>query len=369
MPDVPLISVIGLLALRTRGVDLHSHAERLSAKLAEGSAESQLLEDSEWMVPTLRSALRPDAIARATRDLARWQGELGIQSVALGGAGYPPSLLHLYDPPPVLFYQGKSSLAALPAPALGVVGSRNCDRAGSEIAETFAAQLAGRGVCIVSGLALGIDAAAHRGALVGGGAHIPTVAVLGSGLATVHPKTNLPLSRELLAKGGLLLSEFEPNEPPYPGNFLRRNRILAALSKGVLVIQAGDASGSLVTARHALDLGREVMVVPGDIRDPRYAGSNRLLKQGAHLVTTVSDIEGIFPALPVGVHSGAALAPQEVALLRALAAEPRTRHEVQQLLRGATECEGLLLDLELRGLIAGAPGDRVELTVLGAELI
>ncbi len=368
MPEVPLISVIGLLALRARGLDLHNHAERLSAAIKTRSSPDDLLADRQWMDAALRATLRPDAIERATADLTRWQHEYGATAVGIGGEGYPPSLLHLYDPPPVLFFQGQRSLAALPALTLGVVGSRNCDRPGAEIAETLASDLARRGVCIVSGLALGIDAAAHRGALAGR-ATPPTVAVLGSGLAVLHPRTNIPLAQEIVRAGGLLVSEFEPHEPPYPRNFLRRNRILAALSKGVLVIQAGDASGSLVTARHALDLGRDVMVVPGDIRDPRYAGSNRLLKQGAHLVTAVSDIEAIFPALPPVATAGVVLHPEEVALLRALAAEPRTRTEVRKLLSPTTECEGLLLDLELRGLIAGAPGDRVELTALAVGLI
>ena len=361
-------AVLGLVALRTRGIDLHAHAERLKARLGDSEPLSHLLAGEDWMLPALRNELRQGAGARAAADLARWWNEERLDAVGIGSPGYPDRLLHLYDPPPVLFYErvGEDALAKLPAQLVAVVGSRNCDQAGAELTQAFAAELANRGVCIVSGLALGIDAAAHRGALSGSAA-VPTVAVLGSGLKHLHPRTNIGLARELVARGGLLVSEFEPAEPPYPGNFLRRNRIIAALAQAVLVVQAGDKSGSLVTARHALELGRDVLVIPGDIRDPRYAGSNRLLQQGAHLVTCLGDIEQCLPELPLRAAARADLSGEARQVLRALASAARTRAELQRVLGGSTGRDEMLLDLELRGLVTAAPGDKLALTTLGAQ--
>ena len=207
---------------------------------------------------------------------------------------YPGRLRHLTDPPALLFCRG--DLGLLSGPAVTVVGSRRSTEYGRRVAERLAAQLAGRGVVVVSGLALGIDGAAHRGALEFGG---DTIAVLGSGVDLIQPSSHRALGHRI-AREGLLLSEFLPGEPARGHHFPRRNRILAALGAVVVVVEAGERSGAFITVEHALDLGRDVYAVPGPVDAPQSRGCNALLQQGAHVVTSAMDFARELDLLGVG---------------------------------------------------------------------
>ena len=193
---------------------------------------------------------------------------------------YPERLGHLVDPPPVLFARGRLEL--LSRPAVTIVGSRRSTAYGRRSAEALAAQMALRGITVVSGLALGIDGASHRGALEAGG---DTIAVLGSGVDLIQPASHRRLG-ERVAREGLLLSEFLPGEPARAHHFPRRNRILAALGGAVVVVEAAEKSGALITVEHALDLGRDVYAVPGALDAPQSRGCNLLIRQGAQVITS-----------------------------------------------------------------------------------
>jgi DNA processing protein len=204
--------------------------------------------------------------------------------ITLADADYPASLLETPDPPPVLYVLGEAAM--LRRPSLAIVGSRSPTRRGAEDAEAFADALSDAGLTIVSGLALGIDAAAHRGGLRGA---CSSVAVVGTGLDRVYPARNRDLARDLAARGALV-SELPLGTLPLPGNFPRRNRIISGLARGCLVIEAALESGSLITARLALEQGREVFAVPGSIHSPLSKGCHWLIKQGAKLVESAQDV-------------------------------------------------------------------------------
>lgn len=215
----------------------------------------------------------------------RWQEETsGATLLHLDHPAYPAALSRLDDAPPVLFCHGQ--LEHLQAPALAIVGSRSASPDGVGLARGIAQALADQGWLIVSGLAAGIDAAAHEGALAGGGA---TAAVLGTGIDQVYPRYNQHLATRI-AQDGLLVSEQALGTEPARANFPRRNRIIAGLALGVLVVQAARQSGSLITARLASDLGREVMAIPGSIHSPLSKGCHQLLRQGATLVESAEDV-------------------------------------------------------------------------------
>lgn len=198
---------------------------------------------------------------------------------------YPPSLLQLGDTPPVLYACGKK-LELLAAPAIAIVGSRNATAQGLCDAESFARALSKAGLTIVSGLAMGIDAAAHRGGLAEAGS---SIAILGNGPDIVYPPGNAALA-SMLERDGCVLSEFALGAPPLPGNFPRRNRLISGMSKGVLVVEAGIPSGTLSTARLASEQGREVFAIPGSIHSPVSKGCHRLIQHGAKLVQTAQDV-------------------------------------------------------------------------------
>lgn len=224
------------------------------------------------------------ALSRRIEEVVRCCRELGARMIPFGAPDYPESLLSLVDPPPILFARGDLSLLA--RPAVAIVGSRRATAQGRRTTERIAAEIADRGVVVVSGLALGIDGAAHRGALaVEGG----TIAVLGCGPDLAYPASHRALFGEILQEG-LIVTEFPPGEPAQPHNFPRRNRILAGLSAGVVVVEAAERSGALITVDHALDLGVEVFAVPGSVEAPNAAGSNNLIRDGAHLVTGGLDV-------------------------------------------------------------------------------
>ena len=210
----------------------------------------------------------------------------GIAAVMLSDDGYPPALREVADPPPVLFVRGRFTAGDHPSVAL--VGTRRASPYGVSVADRLARDLSAAGVTVVSGLAKGIDTAAHKAALSAGGR---TVAVLGNGLDQIYPPENTALARRIVeADAGALVSEFAPGVPPDALNFPRRNRIISGIASATLIVEAGENSGALITADFALEQGREVLAVPGSILSPMSAGSNDLLKQGATPVTCVEDI-------------------------------------------------------------------------------
>ena len=213
-----------------------------------------------------------------------WLAGSGHSLMAWDDADYPRALLEIGDPPPVLYCIGNRAL--LGRPAFAIVGSRNASAQGEADAQAFAAALSAAGLTIVSGLAQGIDAAAHRGGLAATGS---SIAVVGTGLDRVYPAANRDLA-QALAANGLLLSEFAPGTPPLKQNFPRRNRLVSGLSLGVLVVEASLSSGSLITARQAAEQGREVFALPGSIHSPLSKGCHRLIRDGAKLVETAQDI-------------------------------------------------------------------------------
>lgn len=220
----------------------------------------------------------------ALKDTREWLSQDENHIVTLADAHYPKSLLDLPDAPPMLYVKGRIEL--LNATSLALVGSRNATPQGEENAEAFAEVISQAGVTIISGLALGIDAAAHRGGLRGSGS---TVAVVGTGLNTVYPARNKTLAHQI-ARAGALVSEFPLGTPPDRANFPRRNRIISGLSRGVLVVEAALSSGSLITARLAAEQGRDVFAIPGSIHSPFSKGCHSLIKQGAKLVESAQDV-------------------------------------------------------------------------------
>ena len=230
-----------------------------------------------------------------------WASQPGHAIVTLADAAYPPLLLNIPDPPVLLYVRGRAAL--LQAPAVAVVGSRNATRQGVEHAARFAAELAGAGLTIVSGLALGIDAAAHTGALGEPGS---TVAVIGTGIDIDYPAGNRALA-ERIARAGCIVSEYALGTPPLAHHFPRRNRLISGLARGGLVIEAAAQSGSLITARLAAEQGRDVFALPGSIHSPLAKGCHRLIREGAKLVETTQDILDELPA-----HLAAAQAPRPV---------------------------------------------------------
>jgi DNA processing protein len=220
------------------------------------------------------------------KELARVGGDLFV----IASPDYPALLRETYDPPIVLYSYGDLR-RMLAQPVVAIVGSRRCSTYGRNVAEMLARELAGRGVTIVSGLARGIDSAAHQGALDGKGL---TVAVIGTGLDDIYPKENKKLAEEIKTQGALL-SEFPIGTPPLPQNFPFRNRIISGLSLGVMVVEGAERSGSLITARMAYEQGREVYAVPGNITSSKSFGPNYLIKDGAKLVQTWRDVVEEFP--------------------------------------------------------------------------
>jgi DNA processing protein len=213
-----------------------------------------------------------------------WLADGAHRLVVLGDEVYPQALLETADPPTVLYFAGDVSL--LNRPTIAIVGSRNASRQGALDAERFARTLSDAGFAIASGMALGIDASAHRGGLAGASS---SLAVVGTGLDRVYPAANRELAHEL-ANRGALLSEFPLGTPPSAGNFPRRNRVISGLSRGVLVVEAALKSGSLTTAKLALEQGREVFAIPGSIHSPLSKGCHWLIKQGAKLVESAEDV-------------------------------------------------------------------------------
>jgi len=286
--------------------------------------------------------------------------ENGYSLVTLGDVEYPSLLREIFDPPCVLYCLGRPEV--LEGPAVAVVGSRTPTPYGRAVAERLAEDLASRGVVVVSGLAMGIDSAAHWGALRGG----RTVAVLGSGIDMIYPKEHEKLS-EKIAAAGAVVSEFPLGTLPLAQNFPRRNRIISGLSRGLVVVEAAERSGSLISAGFALEQGREVMAVPGNVTSNFSRGTNRLIKEGAKVVEGWEDVaeempdplrERLLAQRPGETAPLPLLTEEEEAVRAKLRADALT--PIDELLEGSamsvSELLAVLLSLEIKGVVAQHPG-------------
>lgn len=279
---------------------------------------------------------------------ASWLDDPLNRILTVADADYPQALLNIPDPPLLLYIKGRLDL--LNTPSLAIVGSRNATTQGLRNAEAFAQSASVAGLCIISGLAQGIDAAAHRGGLQAAGA---SVAVVGTGLDKVYPASNRELAHQL-AQQGCIVSEFPLGTPPLPANFPRRNRIISGLSLGCLVVEASLQSGSLITARMALEQGRDVFAIPGSIHSPQSKGCHSLIKQGAKLVESAQDI---LEELGYPHHTDTEVALVENSLFEHLGFDPVDTETLAQR-SGLTisELSAILLQLELEGAVAALPG-------------
>ena len=322
---------------------------------------------SDKMASILQS--EPPNLAAQLQTTVQWlQDGEDRRVVTLGDAAYPAALLDIEDPPLMLYMLGVQANPAYAATKtiankLAIVGSRNPTPQGESNAREFARAFGGAGLCVVSGLALGIDGAAHDGAMLGGG---DTIAVVGTGLDRVYPKKHLALAHRI-ARQGMLVSEFPLGTPPLMSNFPRRNRIISGLSLGTLVVEAALKSGSLITARLAAEQGKEVFAIPGSIHSPQSRGCHALIKQGAKLVEVAQDVleELHFPApaansLPVSGASSAddtAGGSSDDPLLAALGFDAVSLDALQARTGLATaRLQAQLLELELDGQVARMPG-------------
>ena len=287
----------------------------------------------------------------------------GTAILTIADADYPEPLRHIHDGPLVLYVRGDRSL--LGREQIGIVGSRNATRAGLEHARSFAAALGQKGLLVTSGLALGVDGAAHAGALDAG---FPTVAVIGNGVDKPYPYRHRTLS-ERIAGEGVIVSEYPPGTSAKAGHFPRRNRIISGLSRGILVVEAGLKSGSLITARLALEQGREVFAIPGSVHNPLARGCHHLIRQGAKLVETVDDIceelggwwtsqnEGDSSSVIMKRPATEGLDSREIAVLEALGYDPQSTDDLCSVTGlPADQLMQSLLLLELQGLVDSAPG-------------
>jgi DNA processing protein len=347
--------------------------ERFGSAEAVFKASRAELEGTRLRAETIESIMARDLLEKAAREIEQVR-TLGADILLLDDGIYPSLLREIFDPPITLYVKGAWE-ECLDAPGVAVVGSRRCSTYGQNAALMLARDLASRGVTIISGLARGIDAAAHRGALE---AHGRTVAVMGTGIDQVYPRDHRKLSEEILEHGGAIVSEFPLGTPPAPQNFPYRNRVISGLSLGVLIVEAAENSGSLITARMAMEQNREVFAVPGNITSKNSFGTNYLIKgAGAKLVQQWQDVAAELPPeiaaqlLPPEPKKGGA-----ADLVNQLSLVPldlsATEHAVWKLLStddpahidALAEASGLpvsaltgaLLGLEMRELVRQLPG-------------
>ncbi|MBI4408477.1 MAG: DNA-protecting protein DprA [Gemmatimonadetes bacterium] len=342
LPGLTDVALRELLARHGSAVAaLEAPAHELGARAAAARREPRLL---RWLERALETIERQ-----------------GVAVLVEGDPRYPLELLEqLIDRPPVLFARGRLEL--LGRPAVAIVGARSHTEYGAESARELAEGLARAGVVVISGMARGIDSLAHAAALAGG-----TIGVLGCGIDVVYPPEHGRLY-ERMATEGLLLSEFPPGAPALRHHFPQRNRLIAALARGVVVIEARVKSGTIITVDHALDLGREVFAVPGPIGRPTSAGTNALIRQGAALVTGVQDIlegiglavpEDLPPETPATVRPPLGLGRDSVSLWRLLDREPRHPDELAARAGVSAPAAAVaLLELELAGHARHLPGNR-----------
>lgn len=308
----------------------------------------------------LASALLETDNADLVQTACAWSTGEGQHIVTIADAAYPQTLLEIPDPPTLIYVRGRLEL--LNRPALAMVGSRNPTPQGIQNAERFASAFADAGLVIASGLALGIDAAAHRGALAAGG---DTVAFIGTGIDRVYPARNRELALEIGARG-TIVSEFPIGTPVTAFNFPRRNRLISGLSRGVLVVEAAIESGSLITARLAGEQGREVFAIPGSIHSPQSRGCHKLIKQGAKLVETAQDVleelrwtDVAQPQIPI--EEEAEIDSGQNQLLASMGYDPCGLDDLAERTGlTADTLSVMLLHLELDGQIACLPGGRYQ---------
>jgi DNA processing protein len=356
--------------LHSPGVGRES-ARRLLARFgtpqAAIAAPVEALRDCVDAPTALTLSTPPDGHAERLAATRVWLSAAPSRHLLLlGDPAYPPLLLHSPDPPLLLYLQGDTAL--LTSPCLAIVGSRRPSAQGRDHGRRFAQTLAGQGWTIVSGLAAGIDGAAHEGALAAGGR---TIAVVGTGLDRIYPPAHRPLAQRI-AQTGLLVSEYSLGTPPLPAHFPQRNRIIAGLSRGTLVVEAALRSGSLITARLASEAGREVLAIPGSILAPQSAGCHALIRQGAALVDSpelvAEELGGLQGALrapapppseppPDGETDLGALDAPADPVLAALGHDPQTLDTlIDRCGWPAPALTAHLLTLELDGRIARLPG-------------
>lgn len=337
---------------------------------------------TQWTIDELLTAATPDlqtvgfnakqieAIKQADEVLSEvslvWlDKQPGGFLIPIDDPRYPPLLKEISSPPMLLF--GYGNVGQLSTKQLAMVGSRNPSMSGKATARTFAQQLSQMGWTITSGLAAGIDGLSHEGALLNKGV---TVAVLGTAIDNIYPKKHAGLAEKIVNENGVIVSEFAPSTPSKPENFPRRNRIISGLSKGVLVVEAAIKSGSLITARYAMEQNREVFAIPGNINNPLSKGCHYLIQQGAKLVSEVADINNEFPALEMDIlhtkqnktqnNCTESLATDLLLDSVDFEATPldivaeRSGIPVSQVM-------SQLLDYELRGLVAAVPGGYIKL--------
>ena len=297
----------------------------------------------------------------ALSDSLQWLSQANNHLVTLADAHYPKALLEISDPPPFLYAKGNLDL--LNQPSIAIVGSRNASVQGEKNAEAFAEGLCGYGLCIVSGLALGIDGAAHRGALKVKGA---TIAVVGTGLDIVYPARHRDLAHQIV-EHGLIISEFAIGTPSKPQNFPKRNRIISGLSLGCLVVEANLQSGSQITARLSAEQGREVFAIPGSIHSPMSKGCHQLIKQGAKLVDNLQDIVEELDLNKLAINNSSSKNTSESAhgksvtannpLLTLMGFEPTSLESLVHLSDlTVSEVSSMLMLLELEGRVASLAG-------------
>jgi DNA processing protein len=333
--------------------------ERLIGRdVAELTARGIPAAAAAWLAHPERRTLESDR---------RWLESAGVALIGCDSEQFPPLLSQIASAPVALYVRGDAAL--LSTLQLAIVGSRNPTASGARTARDFSAFLARAGLTITSGLAVGIDTAAHGGALAGGGR---TIAVLGCGLDQVYPPENTLLADRIVAQGGALMSEFPPGTAPLRGNFPRRNRLISGLSLGTLVVEAARHSGSLITARLAGTQGREVFAIPGSIHNPLARGCHELLREGAKLVETAADVLSElkipFTKQDLTEPGGASLTPAKTGsvldkdyeiLLDALGFEPQSIDTlVERTALPSPHLASMLLILELEGRVALHTGGR-----------
>jgi DNA processing protein len=344
-----------------------------------GSAENVFhatrveLESLRLKPETVESILKREFHEKAEQELENVRN-LGGDVLILDDGSYPYLLREIADPPITLYVKGAWQ-TCFDAPCVGIVGSRRCSTYGENASEMLARDLAANGVCIVSGLARGIDTAAHRGAIRGKGR---TVAVLGTGIDNVYPKENAKLVDEIMENGGAVVSQFPLGTPPLKDNFPYRNRIISGLSLGVLIVEASERSGSLITARLAMEQNREVLAVPGNITSRNSFGTNYLIKSGAKLVQQWQDVVAELPPeiaaaiLPPKMDeteskddstqaepTPAGLSENEIKVWQRLSADEPVHFDILLEASSLTigEMNAALLNLEMRDIIRKMPGN------------
>ena len=354
-----------LALLRAPGLGTRGALEVLTRSTPEALFSAALISEvRERLRAETRDYFRNPDWSAIEPDLAWLATSPRNHIITLHDASYPLLLKEIADPPLVLFVHGDP--AVLNRPQIAMVGSRNPTPQGLDNSHAFAQSFAQTGLTITSGLALGIDAACHEGALAG---HGHTIGVMGTGLDRVYPKRHHALAHEIAVQGALI-SEFPPGTPPLKENFPRRNRIISGLSLGTLVVEASVNSGSLITARCAADQGREVFAIPGSIHNPLARGCHALIRQGAKLVESANDVlEELHASLPLLPHTeglpgvaAVSLSPEQQTVLEKLGFEPTSIDRiVERTALTADVVSSILLLLELQGQVmsSGAQYHRV----------